>query len=83
MSQFIQAIYENGVFKPLEVPNLVDHQQVRLIVEERVVEESNSAKTSPSSSNGENDPLAGVRASTGISDLAENFDDYRLGRRKP
>jgi len=76
MTQFIQAIYENGVFKPLEVPDLVDHQQVRLIVEK-----TDSAKANSSSSNGPSDPLAGVRASTGISDLAENFDEYRLGSR--
>lgn len=30
----------------------------------------------------EDDPLAGVRASTGIADLAEHFDDYRFGRRR-
>ncbi len=27
------------------------------------------------------DPLMGVRTATGIADLAEHFDDYRLGRR--
>ncbi len=78
MLQYIQAIYENGVFRPLEIPQLSDQQQVRLIVEEAAF-----AKADPSSSNGSKDPLAGVRASTGIPDLAENFDDYRLGRRQP
>lgn len=78
MLQYIQAIYENGVFRPLEIPQLSDQQQVRLIVEEAAI-----AKADPSSSNGSKDPLAGVRASTGIPDLAENFDDYRLGRRQP
>ena len=32
---------------------------------------------------GSDDPLAGVRVSTGIADLAEKFDDYRFGRRRP
>jgi hypothetical protein len=26
------------------------------------------------------DPLAGIRVSTGIPDLAEHFDDYRFGK---
>ena len=26
------------------------------------------------------DPLAGIRVATGISDLAEKFDDYRFGK---
>ena len=27
------------------------------------------------------DPLMGLRVSTGIADLSENFDDYRFGKR--
>jgi predicted DNA-binding antitoxin AbrB/MazE fold protein len=29
----IRAIYENGVFRPLDTPNLPDQQQVRLTIE--------------------------------------------------
>ncbi len=77
MSDSIRAIYENGVFKPLDALSLPEHKQVRLTVEadgrEPIVEMGN----------GSTDPLAGVRATTGIPDLAENFDDYRFGKRRP
>lgn len=75
MSQMIQAIYEDGVLKPLEKLMLGEHQQVQITVEPQVaVDHPRSQAT--------DDPLSGVRASTGISDLAEHFDDYRLGGRK-
>lgn len=32
MTQFIQAIYEHGVFRPLEPVQLADHKQVSLVV---------------------------------------------------
>jgi len=73
MTRMIRAIYENGVFRPLDTPNLPDQQQVRLTIE------SIASDTEGDTA----DPLAGVRASTGISDLAEHFDDYRFGRRCP
>jgi predicted DNA-binding antitoxin AbrB/MazE fold protein len=34
VTQVIQAIYEDGVFKPVEVPNLPEHQQVRIVVQD-------------------------------------------------
>ena len=30
----LEAIYENGVFRPLKLPKITEGQQVRLIVEE-------------------------------------------------
>jgi predicted DNA-binding antitoxin AbrB/MazE fold protein len=75
MSQMIQAIYENGVLKPLEKLALGEHQQVQITVEPQAVIDA------PPKVAGE-DPLGGVRAATGIPDLAEHFDDYRLGYRK-
>lgn len=33
MKQTINAIYENGVFRPLKSPDISEGQQVRLIVE--------------------------------------------------
>jgi predicted DNA-binding antitoxin AbrB/MazE fold protein len=75
MSQMIRAIYEDGVLKPLEKLTLGEHQQVRITVEPQV------AVGNPRSQDA-GDPLSGVRAATGISDLAEHFDDYRLGCRK-
>ena len=74
MSQVVQAIYENGVLRPLTSLELQEHQQVRITVE----------PVSPGANTpGSEDPLAGLRVSTGIADLAENFDDYRFGRRRP
>jgi len=32
MVQAVQAIYENGVLKPLQTLNLSEHQQVQLII---------------------------------------------------
>ncbi len=77
MSNTIRAIYENGVFKPLDAPNLPEHQQVRLTVE------STTASTESMAEADRADPLADIRVSTGISDLAEHLDDYRFGRRHP
>jgi hypothetical protein len=74
MSQTIEAIYEDGVLKPLEKLVLGEHQQVRIIVESQ-----KAADNAPGPDI--DDPLMGVRAATGIADLAEHFDDYRLGRR--
>ena len=75
MSQMILAIYEDGVLKPLEKLTLGEHQQVQITVEPRV------AVGDPRNQDAD-DPLRGVRAAMGISDLAEHFDDYRLGCRK-
>jgi len=75
MSQMIQAIYEDGVLKPLEKLTLGEHQQVQITVEPQ------AAACIPKNRDAD-DPLSGVRAATGIPDLAEHFDDYRLGCRK-
>ena len=82
MSESIRAIYVNGVFQPLETLSLPENHEVRLQIE--------SAQTQEPSQDGETadektslDPLAGIRVSTGLPDLAENFDDYRFGKRNP
>ena len=75
MSMIIDAIYENGVLRPLGSLDLAEHQQVRVIVE--VAAPSGAV---PRPGNAE-DPLAGIRIATGLGDLAEHFDDYRFGRR--
>lgn len=77
MAHTIRAIYENGIFRPLDAPDLPEHQQVRLTIDSI----SPSGQEPPSETR--RDPLAGVRQSTGISDLAKHFDDYRFGRRQP
>jgi hypothetical protein len=75
MSQVVQAVYENGVLRPMERLDLPEHQQVRVIVEAVLPGSNVPAGQTPI------DPLAGLRVSTGIPDLAENFDDYRFGTR--
>ena len=75
MSMIIDAIYENGVLRPLGSLDLAEHQQVRLIVDATA-----PGNASPRADN-DDDPLAGIRIATGLGDLAEHFDDYRFGRR--
>jgi len=87
MSEPIDAIYENGVFKPLEVLNLPEHQPVRLTIESAQTEsaqnESAQNEYVTPLDKDPSDPLAGIRETTGIPDLAGNFDDYRFGKRHP
>ncbi len=75
MSQIVDAIYENGVLRPLGSLDLAENQQVRVIVEAAA-----PSGLAPMLASDE-DPLAGIRINTGLGDLAEHFDDYRLGRR--
>lgn len=76
MSLVVDAVFENGVFRPLELPQLAEHERVRLTVD---TVGTNGRTTGTDS----DDPLANIRVATGIPDLAENFDDYRFGRRSP
>jgi predicted DNA-binding antitoxin AbrB/MazE fold protein len=77
MTHSIRAIFENGVFRPLDALTLTEHEEVRLTVEPI----SSSSEAKPESDT--TDPLADIRSSTGIADLAEHFDDFRFGRRHP
>ncbi len=74
MLMIVDAIYENGVLRPLESLDLAEHQQVRVIVEVAA-----PGATAPPRNDG--DPLAGIRIATGLGDLSEHFDEYRFGRR--
>lgn len=74
MTQTILAVYENGILRPLEHLQLQEQQQVRVTVESEATVPVQDASS-------QEDPLAGLRVSTGIPDLAEKFDDYRLGNR--
>ena len=40
MTPSITAVYEKGIFKPLEKVNLKEHQKVKLVVNKLVVKES-------------------------------------------
>jgi len=57
---------------------LSEHQKVRVAVLPTIAENPAGGVTATPT-----DPLDGVRSATGIPDLAENFDDYRFGRRQP
>ncbi len=46
MSKVIDAVYENGVFKPLEKVSLKEHERVHIIIEETGMAESTAAATS-------------------------------------
>ncbi len=76
MSRIVDAVYENGVRRPLGSLELAEHRQVRVAVE--VASDVHATRAA----SGE-DPLASVRIATGLRDLAEHFDDYRFGRRRP
>ena len=78
MGYVVRAIYENGVLRPLQNLNLSEHQQVEI-----TVEADSNANPSKRGSQEEPDPLETIRTATGLSDLAECFDDYRLGDRTP
>jgi predicted DNA-binding antitoxin AbrB/MazE fold protein len=75
MVQTVDAIYEGGVLRPLSALALPENQRVRLLVE--------SADEAADKIEVKRDPLAGLRCDMGIADFAENFDDYRFGRRQP
>ena len=72
MTQQAFAVYEHGTLKLLDPVSLTEQQKVR--VEITVVDEADAAI---------DDPLDGIEVDTGISDLAEHFDDYRFGLRQP
>jgi len=67
MSYLVQAVYENGVLKPLEKLALGEHQQVWV-----TVEPNNTASDGPKQDRA--DPYNAVLAATGICDLEEHSD---------
>lgn len=73
MTQQALAVYEHGTLKLLGPVSLAEQQKVR--VEITTVDETDSEPIQ--------DPLDGIEVDTGISDLAEHFDDYRFGLRQP
>ena len=74
MLQVIEAVYENGILRPLQKLDLTEAEVVQVTVE---------AVRSPGENGSESgsaaDPLEGLRKATGIADLAKRFDDYRFG----
>jgi hypothetical protein len=79
MVQTFDAIVVGGLLQPIGAPQLAENERLRVTVEPATSPEAAIDQTIPPGV----DPLAGLACSTGISDLAENFDDYRFGRRQP
>jgi len=73
MNKTVRAIYEHGVLRPLEDIGLEENAEVVVTVESMPHPSSELENNS--------DPLAGISFASGMRDLAQNFDDYRFGRK--
>lgn len=73
MTHTFDAIVIGGLLHPVGNPQLPENQILRITVEPVTEEAPIEAGV---------DPFAGLAHDTGVSDLAENFDDYRFGRRQ-
>lgn len=78
MVQTFDVIVVGGVLHPVGSPELPENGRLRVTVEPAPPAEPTVEKTIPLGV----DPLAGLARDLGVSDLAENFDDYRFGRRQ-
>lgn len=76
MEQTVEAVFESGVLRPLTEIELEESAHVELTIRKL----NGVAATVDTAIK---DPLADLRVETGVRDLAENFDDYRFGRRVP
>lgn len=74
MNKTIRAIYQGGVFHPLEEVNLKDKSEVLVTVESSPVDEDGAVACE--------DPIAGITFSSGLGDLSQRFDDYRFGSKQ-
>lgn len=73
MTRTFDAIVIDGLLHPIGNPQLPENQILRVTVESISEDAPIQAGI---------DPLAGLARDLGVSDLAENFDDYRFGRRE-
>ena len=78
MVQTFDAIVVGGLLHPIGAPQLPENERLRVTVELASSAEDPVEKTIPLGV----DPLAGLARDLGVSDLAENFNDYRFGRRQ-
>ncbi|MEP6902823.1 MAG: antitoxin family protein [Actinomycetota bacterium] len=62
----VEAIYENGVFRPVQKVDFEEGEKVEIII--KIAVEKDSAETIPD-----------LAIDTGISDLATNIDHYLYG----
>lgn len=73
MNKTIRAIYQGGVFHPLEEVNLKDKSEVLVTVESTLASEMSVSS---------DDPIAGISFSSGLGDFSQRFDDYRFGSKQ-
>jgi hypothetical protein len=73
MTQTFDAIVIGGLLHPVGNPQLPENRMLRVTIEP--IPDDASIEIGV-------DPLAGLARDSGIPDLAENFDDYRFGRRQ-
>lgn len=78
MVQTFEVIVVGGVLHPVGSPQLPENERLLVTVKSTSAAEPPVEKTIPLGV----DPLAGLARDLGVSDLAENFDDYRFGRRQ-
>ena len=86
MTKTILATYDGAVLRPAEPLPLPVNAQVEVtlnVPDEGPAVADGEQGMSPEERRAVDDPLADLRISTGIPDLAENFDDYRFGLRTP
>ncbi len=74
MQKHIRAIYLNGVFHPLEEVDLEEKSEVIVTVESE--EDQIGGEVTAT------DPIEGISFASGLGDLSQRFDDYRLGDKK-
>ncbi len=74
MNKTIRAVYQGGVFHPIEEVSLEDKSEVLVIIE--ITQESEKEANSP------DDPIAEISFASGLGDLSQRFDDYRFGVRR-
>ena len=75
MSQVIQAIYEDGVLKPLEKVVLGERQKVQITIEPRPPEAFRASRS-------RSIPLKGSAPPPESAIWPRIFDEYRLGSKK-
>lgn len=78
MDQTFDVVVVGGVLHPIGSPQLQENERLRVTVQSAPPVESADETMLPPGV----DPFEGLACETGISDLAENFDDYRFGRRQ-
>jgi predicted DNA-binding antitoxin AbrB/MazE fold protein len=74
MNKTIRAIYQGGVFHPLEEVDLKDKSEVLVTVELTPADKQGAVASE--------DPIAGITFSSGLGDLSQRFDDYRFGSKQ-